>query len=343
MSARTSPCASAPSTFAKPAAIKPALPAMANASRAARSSSRSTISGRSDATRTSRLKPRANTPRLTACSTEARVPVIHTPRPGSLRFTSGTTAPSGPMTKRMSSETGFTCRLSAQVRSVAGATDVGPRSKSSSCATANMPVSSPLRVRLGSFSFAFRGMEFGLGDPAGLKPRLHDHGFGIFARKAESLEVAGHMLGLAVLALGPADEIIGGASSKILDRLHAVLAERNQHLCGHARNLFQRVLDTELLPPGIEFRLLPIEIFAGAILQFARRVEIKPLDAGNFLLVHQRQLFDRAEAFGGQQLPDHLVEIERLNKSLRTGLELLLTPLGFFLFGQDIDVPTGQL
>ncbi len=31
--------------------------------------------------------------------------------------------------------------------------------------------------------------------------------------------------GLAVLAFGPADEIVGGAAGEILDRLHVVLAE----------------------------------------------------------------------------------------------------------------------
>src|SRR3974390_824185 len=295
MTARTSLFSSAASTFANPAATSPAFAAIANASSAERSSRRSTRSARSAAARTSRLKPRANTLRLTACSIDPRVPVIQSPRPGSFRLTSGTTAPSGPITNRISSETGLTSRVSAQVRSVPGATDAAPRSSSISCATARISASRLRRSLLGFFRR--RRIELGLGDSARLHARLHDHRLGVLAGEIEALQIAGHMLGLAVLAFGPSDKIVRRAAGQILDRLHVVFAERGQHLGGDARNLLQRVLDPELLAAHIELSFLLLEIFARALLQLLRSFEIKSLDAGDFLLVDEREFFDRAEPF----------------------------------------------
>ena len=65
----------------------------ANASSAALSNSCSACAARSLAARTSFLKPRAKTLRLTASSIAARVAVIQIPRPGNLRLMSGTASP----------------------------------------------------------------------------------------------------------------------------------------------------------------------------------------------------------------------------------------------------------
>src|SRR5689334_768980 len=95
------------STLEKPLTTAPAFAAMASASRADRSISCSVCAARSAATRTSRLKPRAKTLCLIASSIAALVAVSQMPRPGSLRFTSGTASPAGPTTKRTSSVTGL--------------------------------------------------------------------------------------------------------------------------------------------------------------------------------------------------------------------------------------------
>ena len=75
----------------------------------------------------------------------------------------------------------------------------------------------------------------------------------------------------------------------------------------------------------------------------SRRVVVETFDAGDFFLVHQREFLDRAEAFGGEQLPHHFVEIERLDEYLGAALELGVAAFGLFLLGQDVDVPTGEL
>ena len=88
---------------------------------------------------------------------------------------------------------------------------------------------------------------------------------------------------------------------------------------------------------------LLVDIFLGALLQFARSVVVEALDSGKFLLIDQRQLLDRAEAFRGEQLPDDFVEIERLDENLGAALELGVAAFGLLLLGQDVDVPSGQL
>ena len=87
-----------------------------------------------------------------------------------------------------------------------------------------------------------------------------------------------------LLALGPADQIVGGATGEVLDGLDVVLAELDQHLRGHAGHVLQRILDAELLAPGLEFGLELVEIFAGAALQLVRGFLVEPFDAGQFLV-----------------------------------------------------------
>src|SRR5258707_11162102 len=73
-----------------------------------------------------------------------------------------------------------------------------------------------------------RRREIGFADPAGHHARLHDELFALLAGELEAVEEAGLALRLAVLALGPAGEIVGGATGEVFHRLDAVLAERDQ-------------------------------------------------------------------------------------------------------------------
>src|SRR5882724_1416499 len=243
---------------------------MASASSAARSSSRSVDSTRSRATRTSRLKLRANALRASALQSAGRVAVIQIPRPGRRLFRSGTTEPSGATTNRIMSATGVTSPVAAQSRSLPGAIRRGPRSSPSSsplsCGCVCMPRcvhslcfklhASSFGLRLARLSGSFRSRrrrQILFLDPAGLDAGLHDQGLGLLLAEIEVAEDAGVLHGFAVLALAPAEQVVGDAASQILDRLDAVLAQRHEHPGGGAGNLFEGILDTEILALAVEF------------------------------------------------------------------------------------------
>jgi len=101
-----------------------------------------------------------------------------------------------------------------------------------------------------------------------------------------------------------------------------------------------REIDETAFLDGYSFPRFFIKILVPLI---ASGIGVETLNAGDFFFVHQREFLDRTEAFGGEQLSDHFVEIERLDEYLGAIFELGLTALGFFLFGQDVDVPPGKL
>src|SRR5262245_39690662 len=222
------PPASASSTLAKPETTWPALAAMASASIALRTKSVSVSEARVCAARTSRLNPRLNWLRRTASATLAREAVIQRPRPGSLRLRSGTTTPSGERTKRISSSTGRTSRLTAHIRIVADLPVRGPLSSSGST-MASMRGASPgyslsRRLVFGGRRLRRLPGELFLGDPARLDTRLHDQAFGVLTGNLDTVEEAGVLDRLAAfLALSPADEVVGGAAGEVLDRLDLAL------------------------------------------------------------------------------------------------------------------------
>src|SRR5689334_25158804 len=204
--------ASASSTLAKPATTWPALAAMASASTALRTSRFSVSEARLGAARTSRLNPLVNWLRRTASATRAREAVIQRPRPGSLRLRSGTTSPCGHRTKRISSSTGRTSRLTAHIRIVADSVR-GPLSSLGSAMASMRGASSGYlsgRLVFGGFGLHRLLGELFLGDPARLDARLHDQVFRVLAGNLDAVEEAGMLDRLgAFLALGPADQIVG--------------------------------------------------------------------------------------------------------------------------------------
>src|SRR5882724_7510021 len=79
------------------------------------------------------------------------------------------------------------------------------------------PGSSLNRLFFGGLGLLGGLCQIGLGDPPGDDARLHDYGFGVFARGfigVENARVLGRLA--AFLALGPADEVVGGAAGEIL-------------------------------------------------------------------------------------------------------------------------------
>jgi hypothetical protein len=59
--------------------------------------------------------------------------------------------------------------------------------------------------------------------------------------------------------------------------------------------------------------------------------------------IHVGHFLHRLEPFRGEQLGDHLVDVEGLHEALRALGELLLAPLRLLLLGEDVDVPAGEL
>src|SRR3954454_18347574 len=262
----TAPWVIAASVLAKPMATSPDLCAIASASRAAASISRSVSAMKSAPTRMSRLKPRAKTLRATAMRSASRDAVIHRPRPGSRRLRSGTGSPAGEMTNRIISATGFTAPVTAQKRSAPGAVRRGPVSSSSFCASASIVSPSvfsglcrgrlSFRLNLGGFLGGGGRRQILFLDPAGLDARLHDQCLDVLARQVEAFECSGMLGDLAVLALGPAGKIVCGTASQLLDCLDAVLAELHEFRRGGAGHFLERIRDAELLALGIELGLL---------------------------------------------------------------------------------------
>src|SRR5581483_10695130 len=200
------------------------------------------------------------------------------------------------------------------------------------------------RLVFGGLGLLGRLGEVGLGDPAGLDAGLHDQRLGLLARNLDAIEETGVLHRLtAFLALGPADQVVGGAAGEIFDRLDVILAELDQYFRGDAGHVLHGVLDAELLAPGLELAFQPLQIFLGAVLQLVGGVFIETFDAGEFPDIDQRQFLDRREAFGGEQLAHDLVDIERFHEDAGRVLEVGLAALRFLLLGQDVDVPAGEL
>ena len=61
----------------------------------------------------------------------------------------------------------------------------------------------------------------------------------------------------------------------------------------------------------VEFRLDARQMPLRARLNFGGGVGVEPFDPGQFVRLDERQLLDRAEPFGSQQLGDGLVDVER--------------------------------
>ncbi len=81
----------------------------------------------------------------------------------------------------------------------------------------------------------------------------------------------------------------------------------------------------------------------GARLQLLRRLVVEAFDRGDLVAVDEGDFLDAREAFRGEELRHHLVDVERVHEELRALLELLLAALQFLVLGQDVDIPAGEL
>src|SRR3954469_6245889 len=307
MSAATDPSAIAASTLANPAVTAPALLASASAwRRSARSAASISWGSVGDGLTSADLKARLNKRRRTASSTMAPVAVTQTPRPGSRRFRSGTTAPSGPSTKRIISAGERIVRVTMQVRSGSWRGMASPRPPLPACGERWFRTR---RMRFGFQLFlgAFR-LDRRL-DPARLDARGHNYRLGVGARESELVQDAlvAHRLG--TLAVRPAHEVVGGAAGEVLDGLDIVLAERDQHRGRDAVDFPHVVGDAQFLPPRLLLGLDAGEIVLGSGLDLGGRVLVEALDRREFGRVHVGQFLNGAEALRGQKLAHDLVHV----------------------------------
>src|SRR5262245_15670691 len=354
------------SILANPATARPALLARLSASASRRAINRSTRSGRSAGTDTCRLRLRAKAFCRTAAATAARVPSTHTPRPGRRRARSGTIAPSGPATKRISCSGGLCARVSAHWRS-------GPPSASPwpSASSLPAPIAAAAALRhghlrldrhrrggrllgeLGRFGGRRGGrllsvhlVEVLLRDPARGDARRHDHVLDVLARELEALEhsLVPDRLGILLpLALRPAGQIVGLGTGEILKRFDVALAEGHEHRRRHTVDLGEIVGDAEFLALGLALGFLPLQVFARAGLDLLGGVLVEALNVRDLAGIDVGHLLHGLKAFGGKQLSNDLVDVEGLHETLRALGELLLPPLRLLLLGQDVDVPAGEL
>ena len=179
----------------------PGLVGDASASSAARSSSRSTVAPRSAAARTSRLKLRAKTLRLTASSTAARRrrdPDAAAGQPAlEVRDHRAVRRDDEPdqLVDRLdlARERAQPLRAARCLRAARG------RCRACRRAPASVRIVSVAHCAGGAASSAgassaARRREIGFGDPAGLEARLHDHRLALLARQLEAVEEAGLVL-----------------------------------------------------------------------------------------------------------------------------------------------------
>ena len=89
--------------------------------------------------------------------------------------------------------------------------------------------------------------------------------------------------------------------------------------------------DAERLALGVALGLMLLQILARAGLDLLGGVLVEAFDRGDLRRLDEGDFLDRGEAFGGQQLGDHLVDVERLHEQRRALGEFLLAPLGLFL------------
>ena len=150
--------------------------------------------------------------------------------------------------------------------------------------------------------------------------------------------------GFAVLAFAPAGEIVGGAAGEILHGLDAVFADRDQHSAVTPGTSFSSSATPSSRRLGVEFGLdlRPDSRGRGPAIRSPVSSSKPSIEAMSFC-VHHGEFLDRIESFRGEQLADHLVDVERLHEHLGALLELGLAALRFLLLGEDVDIPAGEL
>ena len=166
-----------------------------------------------------------------------------------------------------------------------------------------------------------------------MRARRHDNIIGIGFRKAEGAQIAGFRI----------DQFVAGQIGQIVERLDPLFPQRNHHVGAQGGQLHQILGNAERGTAFAEFRLCLLQIGLGAGRKLFGHLLVETFDRRQFLDRHIGQILRRMKPFGHQKLGDHLIDIENVHEGFRTQLEFGLPAFGFLVFGQDIDIPAGQL
>ena len=138
-------------------------------------------------------------------------------------------------------------------------------------------------------------------------------------------------------------QFVAGEVGKVVECLHALFPEGHQHRRLEAVDRGQFVGNPEFDALAVVFLVANGEIGARTAAQLLGDVLFETFDVDQILHRDEGHVLDRRKTLGYQQVGDHVVDIEGVDKGLRADAEFLRAALAFLLLGEDVDVPPGQL
>src|SRR5690606_7050914 len=303
-----------------------------------RRSANPTLSGRSGGTCTAVRAARAKSPRAIAFSSSARSQRIQSPRPGRRPARSGTTSLSGPTTKRMSRSCGSRSPLARhrrtgtwRARSADSPVPIGlpsigiGREVFAACLAAIIQWSLVLFLLVACVApCSLLALTF---EP--VRAGGHDQGIRLFLARRQVAEQL--------------HQLVGSQITQIVQGLDVALAQARQHGRSQPLKGGNLITHTRRAAGFLKLAVLLLEEVAGALLQLPGNLLVKAFDRGQLFDRKVGDLIDRGKTLGHQQVGNDVIDIKRIDEKLRARAELLLPPLAFLLFREDVDIPTRQL
>ena len=139
------------------------------------------------------------------------------------------------------------------------------------------------------------------------------------------------------------DKLVTVEIGKIIKRKHPVLGELQHHAKADIFEIPEIFGNLEAVESLVDPLRLTLYEFNGPRLQLFGDAFVKSLNGSQLLDWSFGNFLGKNKTLGNQQMGDHIINVERLDKAGRAGPELFLTALGFLSFCQDVDVPAGQL
>ena len=155
-------------------------------------------------------------------------------------------------------------------------------------------------------------------------------------------DLVGGFLG-EVVSADDFNQLVAGQVRQVVEGFHAFFAEGDQVFRAQRLDGGDFIADTQSEAAFLQLAGFLIQRGLGAALQFGGDIFIKALDGGEFIQRGDGEVFDGLKAFGHQQAGDDVVHVQRVDEEAGFAAEFFLAAFGFFGFGQDVDVPAGEL